>query len=93
MNPKQLGQRLAKLRNDAGLTQRALAERAGRTVVTISELERGLNSNPEIQTLLDIAGALHCRVVDFVPELLDVPAEEAAFAALRSKSEPEAVNG
>jgi len=73
VNAKQLGQRLVQLRADAGLTQRSLAIRADVTVVTISELERGLNDNPELKTLTALAAALGVTVVDLLAEATNGP--------------------
>ena len=77
MNSNQLGLRLVQLRTEAGLTQRALAVRADVPIVTISELERGLNDNPKLKTLAALAGALGCTVAD----LLDEPANGPKVAA------------
>lgn len=41
---KWLGQALAALRKKAGLTQRQLAERAGRPFSQVADIERGANS-------------------------------------------------
>ena len=50
--------KLRELRDAAGLTQRALANRAGVTVNTVSELERGENDNPTLGVLKALAVAL-----------------------------------
>lgn len=78
MNAQQLGQRLVQLRTDAHLTQRALAIRADVTVVTISELERGLNDNPGMKTLGALAAALGVTVVELLAEPSNGPKAEAA---------------
>lgn len=41
--PMTFGQRLRKLRRRAGLTHDSLAERAGLTIKTVSNLERGVH--------------------------------------------------
>ena len=61
-----IGPRLVQLRESAGLTQRALAVRADVTVNTVSELERGVNDNPELKTLLALAAALGVPVADLL---------------------------
>jgi non-specific serine/threonine protein kinase len=55
---------LRRARRVAGLTQEALAERAGVSVRAISDLERGINRAPRRDTL------------DMLVEALDLPAEE-----------------
>jgi WD40 repeat protein/transcriptional regulator with XRE-family HTH domain len=53
-----LGQRLAILRLNAGLTQEQLARAAGVSVETIGDIERGTALKPRAQTLRRIADAL-----------------------------------
>lgn len=58
-------QRLRQLRRERGMTQAALAEAlhiGGPT--TISQLERGLISEPSMKTVQRLAAALHCHVTD-----------------------------
>ncbi len=62
---KQLGRRVAALRQAAGLTQAKLAERVDVTVETISRLERGA-ATPSLASLAAIAEALGVEL----PELL-----------------------
>jgi transcriptional regulator with XRE-family HTH domain len=71
------GQKLATLRKDAGLSQVHLAKLTGLDPSAIAKLERGQQDNPKLSTLLALARELRCRVVDFAPELLAVPAKEA----------------
>src|SRR5688572_24880079 len=52
------GDLLRQRRVEAGLTQEALAERAGLSVRGISDLERGTRARPHRDTLLRLAGAL-----------------------------------
>lgn len=61
-----IGPRLKQFRERAGLTQWALAVRADVTVNTVSELERGVNDNPELKTLLALAKALGVPVADLL---------------------------
>ncbi len=49
---------LRRYRLDAGLSQEALAERAGLSTRGISDLERGINRTPQRETVLRLAGAL-----------------------------------
>ena len=50
---------LKRHRTAAGLTQEALAERAGLSPLTISALERGINQAPRKDTVALLAQALH----------------------------------
>jgi transcriptional regulator with XRE-family HTH domain len=63
------GPHLRELRLARGLTQGELAERADTSTMFISKLERGITT-PTIGTLVRLANALECRVVDLV-EVLD----------------------
>ena len=59
----QLGRRIAKLRQVAGLTQEKLAERTGYSVEFVSVVERGINA-PSIEGCEKIAKALRVSVKD-----------------------------
>lgn len=63
-----------KLREAAGLTQTQLAEQAGVTQPTISNVENGVPTTTE--TLRMIAEALGCQVVDLYER--DEPPSEAS---------------
>ena len=52
------GERLRRLREGAGLTQEALAERAGLTAQAVGALERGTRRHPYPPTLAALAAAL-----------------------------------
>jgi tetratricopeptide (TPR) repeat protein/transcriptional regulator with XRE-family HTH domain len=69
------GALLKRYRQAAGLTQEALAEQAGLSVRTVSDLERGLKVRPHKNTVAQLAAALH----------LSAP-EHAAFVAARQGS-------
>src|SRR5712692_7636003 len=56
--PLSFGELLKQYRLAAGLTQEALAERAGLSVREISDLERGVNRAPRPDTLQLLAAAL-----------------------------------
>ena len=64
---KLVGRNAARLRNEAGLTQEQLAERAGMSQQYISDLERG-KCNPTIVTLYELAQALGVSQVELVRE-------------------------
>ncbi|HYI08459.1 MAG TPA: helix-turn-helix transcriptional regulator [Thermoanaerobaculia bacterium] len=59
------GPHLRELRLARGLTQTELAERSNTNTMFISKLERGVTT-PTIGTLLRLANALECSVVDLV---------------------------
>lgn len=56
-----LGEAIRRLRNEAGLSQEQLAERAATDLTQIGGLERGTR-NPTYSTLVRVAGALRTRV-------------------------------
>jgi transcriptional regulator with XRE-family HTH domain len=57
MGAEAFGSRLKQLRQDAGLTQKELAERAGLTLEGVAQLERG-RRKPSWETVLALAKAL-----------------------------------
>lgn len=64
---KLVGRNAARLRRAAGLTQEALAERAGTNQQYISDLEGG-KLNPTVLTLHELATALGVKAMEFVRE-------------------------
>lgn len=68
--------RIKTLRRRRGLTQEKLAERIGRTVDAVSNLERG-KSLPSFETLEKLSGALETPLRDFF-DLDQSPARAAA---------------
>jgi len=62
MTEMNLEQDLAALREQRGLTQVQLAERAGVTQAMLSKLESGKARNLELRTLVKIAAALGAKV-------------------------------
>jgi predicted ATPase/class 3 adenylate cyclase len=74
------GTQLRRARHAAGLTQEALAERAGISVDAISLLERGLTRAPQQETLNLLAEALHLSNTELA-------AWERAMRGLRQPSE------
>ncbi|HXH58793.1 helix-turn-helix transcriptional regulator [Iamia sp.] len=67
-----LGQLIYDLRTEAGLSQRALAERMGTTQSVISRLEEGGGARNRLDTLARVAAALGRHLVVSFPE--EVPA-------------------
>jgi len=59
--------RLKEIRTAKGLTQEQVAEDAGIDQSTISELERGVNPNPTLQTILSLARALKVDPAELLP--------------------------
>lgn len=59
------GPHLRRMRLARGLTQSELAARANTNTMFVSKLERGV-STPTIGTLLRLADALECTVVELV---------------------------
>jgi transcriptional regulator with XRE-family HTH domain len=64
---KLVGLNAARLRDSAGLTQEALAEKSGFSQQFISDLERG-KCNPTVVTLYELATALGVSQVELVRE-------------------------
>jgi len=62
------GQRVKKLREQRGLTQRDLADRAGLTRETISNYERGERIDPPLSALTALARALEVPVTELTTE-------------------------
>ncbi len=62
-----VGGRLRSMRDQNGLSLRALAERCGLSINAISQIERGENS-PTVSTLHRLATALDVHITDFFQE-------------------------
>ena len=60
---REIGQTIAKYRQQAGLTQEQLAEKLGVGNETVSRIERGVIL-PSLVRLSDIADHLNCRTED-----------------------------
>jgi transcriptional regulator with XRE-family HTH domain len=73
-----IGKQLRQRREAKEMTQRELSIRAGLTINAISELERGVATNPEYQTLQALANALGCTVAELVTPPSTEPATKAA---------------
>lgn len=67
MDEQAIGANIRRLREDAGLTLTALAERSELTKSTLSKIETGQTSSP-VGTLLRIAGALSLPLAEFFVE-------------------------
>lgn len=82
-----VGNRIRELRRAKGLSQAAVADRAGLPVDTWSRLERGAALNPTLSSYLSIADALDAQLGDFFPvserEVLS-PYLEEMVAVLRN---------
>jgi len=64
INAKKLGKNIKKLRLKKGLSQEALAYKANVKLSNLAKLEGGFNSNPTLQTLVNIASVLSYRSID-----------------------------
>jgi transcriptional regulator with XRE-family HTH domain len=82
------GQRLARVRDDAGLSQSALARAVGTSQSAISQIESG-ERNPSFETIRQIARALSMTPAQLLggPVLGLQPEEEAHFRLLRQLSD------
>ena len=61
------GNKIKKLRVEkVKLTQNELADKAGLHRHTIREIENGIQTNPSIQTLKNIAKALGCDLIEII---------------------------
>ena len=87
-----IGQRIAALRREAGLTQEELAERVGSSKNTISRVEMG-HERASLQRLMEIADALKVDVREFFASLVDEgdprDADIAEMVALLRRATPE----
>jgi XRE family transcriptional regulator of biofilm formation len=62
MQKMQLGDRVKQLRDARGLTQADLAEQTGLHRVYLTQLEAGVKTNPQLDTLRRLAKALGVTV-------------------------------
>ncbi|MGP1397018.1 MAG: cupin domain-containing protein [Inquilinaceae bacterium] len=74
-----LGARLRRLREQRGLSQRALAKRAGVSNATISLIEQD-RASPSIGSLKKVLDGIPISLADFFA-LADLPAEQVFFTA------------
>lgn len=76
-----LGQLIYDLRSQAGLSQRALAEKMGTTPSVISRLEEGGGTRNRLDTLARIATALDRHLVVSFPEKVPAHLKDAIQVA------------
>jgi transcriptional regulator with XRE-family HTH domain len=62
------GRRLREVRQKRGLTQQAVADLAGMSLTYISNMEHGFKV-PSLTTIIRLAVALDCKVMDLVGAL------------------------
>lgn len=63
-----LAENVKKYRAKLGLSQEELAHRAGVTYSTLTKIEMGVNQNPKVKTLQQIAAALDVTLNDLMKE-------------------------
>ena len=78
-----LGQRIRAVREEAGLTQQAVARSAGIATDMVSRLENGHYTSPGLRTLLRIAEGMGVSLASLLPEVPN-PASTPE-SALKSK--------
>lgn len=82
-----IGARIRAIRTGTGLTQAAVAERAGLVFETVSRIERGVIS-PTVGTLVGIARALGVGLPDLVDVDAGVPQSQVLDETLAAVIEP-----
>jgi transcriptional regulator with XRE-family HTH domain len=80
-----IGERLKKLRVERGLSQAALAERAGCSVDLVRKLEQGVRQSARVTSLSGLAQALGVSMSELLDKRprLDSPADAANLLAVR----------
>ncbi len=73
-----LGPRMRERRTALGLSQEAVARKAGLSLNLVNKLENGVVTDPHYSTLSGLARALEVPVEDLVKEELAVPLTEAS---------------
>lgn len=63
-----LAENVKRYRTKVGLSQDQLARKAGITYSTLTKLESGVNRNPKVKTLQQIAKALEVSLDDLMKE-------------------------
>ena len=76
---KNFGSRVKALRKRKGLTQQNLAELSDRSIDSISQIERGINS-PNIETLGLLSSALNVPIGEFFENLEEDPKRSVRYA-------------
>ena len=82
-----LGQVIRELREEFGLTQRALARKAGRTETSINKIESG-GQRVDMVELLDIARALRVPIVEIAARFERMSADTAPAVSSVRSSQP-----
>ena len=79
MKPKpewlEFGQKLKKLRKEAGVAQRVLAEKVGVNFTYLSKIENGVMAPPAEGTLVRIARAIECDPYDLIIAARKMPSD------------------
>jgi len=89
-----LAERVQQLRKNLGMTQAALAARAGVTVETVARLERvvrgrsSANSNPSLETLSRLAIALEIELHDLLAPEPTAPRKDHQLSYLLEGASP-----
>jgi transcriptional regulator with XRE-family HTH domain len=83
-----LKDRLKELRKASGLTQQALAVKAGLSVSNVVHIEAGRIPDPRVNTVKAIADALGCKVDDLLAEAPGVPPEAPPKKGKRKGGKP-----
>ena len=89
-----LAERVQQLRQNLGMTQAALAARAGVTVETVARLERvvrgrsSANSNPSLETLSRLAIALEIELHDLLAPEPTAPRKDHQLSYLLEGASP-----
>ncbi len=92
-----LAERVRQLRQKCGLTQAALASRAGVTVETVARLERVIrgrdsaNFNPSLDTLLRLSAALGVDVCDLLASKAPTRQRDDRLSVLMRRANPAVV--
>ena len=76
VNNLKFGERMKHLRSKQNISQEALSEMVEQSRVNINRIENG-ERLPSIDTLVDIANALHISVDDLLVDSLDYPISTA----------------
>lgn len=61
-----IGEKMKKIRNDKGMTQEELAQKANISYITLVKIEQGKVENPTMKTLQKIAKALEISLDEIV---------------------------
>lgn len=63
-----LGENLKRLRKQRGFRQRELAQKSGFTQASISRIERGAQTNVQLENLVALCNALDCCMFDLLTD-------------------------